>query len=154
MSIFGPYYPSGLQQVVNHAERFASLLHQHETRTPPSDESGRTWVTGRAEELEIVVGFVIADWQNGELTEGAATSAIASYLRAVHARAERHLRIGLVPKCCVAEMAPTEPATPYDNVTVRAFATATAASATAAATGDTLIDPASMVPDEEKPDGR
>ena len=70
MTVFGPHYPAKLQPIINHAERLAALLHEHEIRNPPSDDAARAWLTGRAEEVEMVVGFIVADWREGERAIG------------------------------------------------------------------------------------
>jgi hypothetical protein len=140
MSVFGPQYPPELQAMVNHAERFAALLTEQEIRRLPSDEDGRAWVTGRGEEVEMAVGFIVADWRAGQLTDGGAASAVSSYLRAMHAEAEQHLSLGLVPECCVGDAAVTAPHTPYDQATVPG-------STSTASPGDTLVDPAAVLAD-------
>ncbi len=70
MSVFGPQYPPELQATVNHAERFAALLTEQEIRRLPSDEDGRAWVTGRGEEVEMTIGFIVADWRAGHRESG------------------------------------------------------------------------------------
>ncbi len=114
MSVFGPHYPPELQLTIDHAQRFAALLSQCEVRTPPRDERGRAWLTGRSQEVEMVVGFIAADWRAGRLTEAGAVSAVTAFLRAMHGEAERHLRLGPVLTCCTGDAAVTMPLTGYD----------------------------------------
>jgi hypothetical protein len=114
MSVFGPHYPPELQPTMDNARRFASLLSQCELRQPPRDDAGRAELTGRSQEVEMVVGFIVADWRANWFTERGAVSAVASYLRAMHGEAERHLRLGPVPVCCAGDATVTAPLTTYD----------------------------------------
>jgi hypothetical protein len=146
MGIFGPHahYPLALQQAVDHAERFAALLATVEVRHRPADRAARAWLTGRSEELEMVIAAIVADWIAGRLTADGTTSAVLSYLRAVHAGAERYLRLGPMPACCLGDIAATHPYTPYEQaaLTVR-VPTLTKSDS------DTLVDPASLVQGED-----
>jgi hypothetical protein len=91
MGIFQAQYPSQLQQVMDHAERFAALLATANSRSHVWDDAAQAWLTSRFDEIEAVVGALVADWQAGQLSERAAVVAISSYLRAMHAGADRRL---------------------------------------------------------------
>jgi hypothetical protein len=115
MALFGPQYPFRLQQVIDHAERFVALLMSATARGQPASDLARSWLTGRVEEIESVLGRLVADWQAGRLTESAAVASASSYLAAMHAAAERHLGAGAEAECCQADIANTIPLTAYGD---------------------------------------
>jgi hypothetical protein len=109
MSVFEAEYPLQLQQVIDHARRFIALL----ASAGAMGLRGRVWLTGRTEEIETVLGALVADWRDGSLPEMAAVAAISSYLRAMHAGAEQHVGTGAEATCCQTEAASTMPQTRY-----------------------------------------
>jgi hypothetical protein len=147
MGIFGPHagYPLALKQAVDHAERLATILSTVEVRHRPDDRAARAWLTGRSEELEMVIEAIVGDWIAGRLTADGATSAVTSYLRAMHAGAERHLRLGPMPACCLDDIAATQPYSPSDEIasTVRVPPLTKSDS-------DTLVDLAPLVADSDR----
>ena len=140
MGVFGPYYPPALQLAVSHAEAFAALLEQIGVYESPSEEMARAWLTGRTEEIEMVVGHVVEDWKAGRLSEEAAEGAISSYLRAMHAGARTALGLGDVPECCLGDVASTIALSEADHA-----ASTIAVPQPARPEGDTLVDPASLL---------
>lgn len=147
MSVFGPHYTAPLQPVIDHAERFAAILSEQENGNPPSDDDARAWLTGRSEEVEMAVALIVADWRAGQLTEGAAVSAIASYLRGMHVGAERHLSAGPMLECCAGDAAVTVPLTPHDQ-------RAEHGSVPAGPSADTLVGPGPLLVDSYDEPGR
>jgi hypothetical protein len=113
MGIFGPQYPFRLQQVIDHAERFVALLANARARGEPADDQARAWLLGRVEEIETVLGALLADWRGGRLSESAAVAAVSSYLGALHAAAQRHVGTGEEAACCQGDVATTIPLTAY-----------------------------------------
>lgn len=114
MNVFGLNYPPELRAVIQHAERFAALLSSVEVRNQPSDELARAWLVGRTEEMEAVIGSVVADWKAERISLDAAASAIGSYVRALHSGAHERLGLDPIPDCCLGDVVVTVPATPYD----------------------------------------
>lgn len=111
MTLFEAEYPFQLQQVIDHARRFIALLPSADDAA--QSERARVWLTGRAQEIETVLGALVADWGGGRLPERAAVVAIASYLSAMHAGAEQYLGTGAEEACCQGDAASTIPLTPY-----------------------------------------
>jgi hypothetical protein len=111
MNIFEAEYPFQMQQVIDHARRFIALLSGADAAA--QGERARVWLAGRGQEIETVVGAMVADWRSGRLPERAAVVAIASYLNAMHAGAELHLGTGAEEACCQSDAASTIPQTPY-----------------------------------------
>ncbi|MGH7298166.1 MAG: hypothetical protein ACRELB_24715, partial [Polyangiaceae bacterium] len=74
MTPLSPHYPPSLQPVINHALRFAELLSWMEG-AGRAEDAPRGWLTGRASELETVVGCLVADWQDDRLSAEAAAQA-------------------------------------------------------------------------------
>jgi hypothetical protein len=140
MGVFGPYYPPLLQLAVSHAERFAALLAQVEVYEHPSEEMARAWLTGRTEEIEMVVGCVVDDWKLGRLSEEAAERAVSSHLRAMHAGAQKHLALDPVPECCLGDVTATVARTASDHE----VSTVAVPQPTRTAS-DTLVDPAALL---------
>jgi hypothetical protein len=140
MGVFGPYYPPLLQLAVSHAERFAAMLAEIEVYEQPTEEMARAWLTGRTEEIEMVVGCVVEDWKAGRLPVEAAERAVSSYLRAMHAGAQRHLELDTVPECCLGDVASTIALGAADHE-----ASTVALPQRARTEGDTLIDPAALL---------
>jgi hypothetical protein len=124
MSVFGPRYPPTLQAVINHAERFAALVSKEEGRLRPFVSDARTWLIGRASEIETVVGGLVVDWRDSRRSEAATAASIASYLSTMHAAGREHLGLGVeAGPCCRPELAETEPFTafPSDKATNLVF---------------------------------
>jgi hypothetical protein len=115
MPAFGPFYPPFLQEAVNHTERLVDVL---EALDPTAARrSATTWLLGRVEEVECLVGELTAEWKRGEMSEPDATQAVNSYVQALH----RGLAINfgeLAPCCCVSSMIIT--ATPASFLSVTA----------------------------------
>ncbi|MGH7296638.1 MAG: hypothetical protein ACRELB_16990 [Polyangiaceae bacterium] len=111
MNLFEAEYPFQLQQVIDHARRFIALLSSADAA--PQSERSRVWLTGRAQEIEMVLGSLVGDWRGGRLPERAAARAIASYLNAMHMGAEQHLGTGSEDACCQGDAASTIPQTAY-----------------------------------------
>jgi hypothetical protein len=110
VSVFGPFYPPALQDLVNHAERLADVLVAHEL-SPPEDEWAQAWLLGRANEVTQYVEHVVASWRVRRLDELAAAGALEGYLAIVHDGMARHL--AHAPKtCCRAPDATTRPLPP------------------------------------------
>ncbi|HEY1698013.1 MAG TPA: hypothetical protein VGG39_37895 [Polyangiaceae bacterium] len=143
MGIFGPYYPPLLQPAISHAERFAVLLSCFEACRRPLAEAARAWLTGRTEEVEMVIGCLVEDWKAKRLSEEATEGAVSSYLRAVHAGARQHLGLDEVPECCLGDVAATVTLSPVDEEP----ATVAVVRAPDLPTGDTLVDPAAVLAD-------
>jgi hypothetical protein len=138
MGVFGPYYPALLQLAVSHAEAFEALLEHIEVYEGPSETMARAWLTGRTEEIEMVVTCVVDDWKSGRLSEEAAERAISSYLRAMHAGARTFLGLDDVPECCVGDAASTIARD------IASEASTVAVPQPDRAQGDTLVDPAAL----------
>ncbi|HEY1698009.1 MAG TPA: hypothetical protein VGG39_37875 [Polyangiaceae bacterium] len=137
MAIFGPQYPFRLQQVIDHAERFVALLTSMRVRGEPSGDVARAWLTGRVEEIESVLGTLVADWRGGRLSESSAVAAVSSYLGAMHAAAERQLGTEAEAECCRSDVANTIPLTAYGDD---------------GATADTLPGSPAALADSERPE--
>ena len=146
MGIFGPHahYPPPLQMAVDHAERFSAMLCEIGIRQCPATAEARAWLTGRDQEVEAAVTDVLSDWSSGRLETDAAERAISSYLRAAHAGARRHLGLGEIPPCCLADVETTRAVGTHDD-----SATTVRIDRRASPENDTLVDPPSMVADEE-----
>jgi hypothetical protein len=113
MSVYAKQYPSKLQGVVKHAERFAVLLAAAWT----DREEGKVWLLGRQDEVELVVRTLVEDWEAGRVDEDGAASAVGAYLRAMHFGARRVLEAGDTFACCDDGGAITLPPVDRDAVT-------------------------------------
>jgi hypothetical protein len=105
MSLFGPFYPPGLQASINHAERLARVLLQEESSR---DRVGSVpeWLIGRAGELERFVEAVVDDWRAGHRPPESVAMAVDAYLGALHEGLAG--RVGVrAPECCRGDVAPT-----------------------------------------------
>ena len=118
MSVFGPFYPTELQAVVNHAERLSDLLTAHEL-APPFDEWAKAWLVGRANEVVEFALDVTASWRGGALDEASAASALWGYLAALHEGMAKHLA-GAPLVCCASDGETTKPAPASDGSLVSA----------------------------------
>jgi hypothetical protein len=115
MPAFGPFYPPFLQEAVNHAERLVEVLEALDPTT--ARLSATTWLVGRVEEVECLVGELTAEWKRGEMSESEATHSVNTYVQALH----RGLAINfgeLAPSCCVNSLIIT--ATPASFLSVTA----------------------------------
>lgn len=119
MTVFGPFYPSALQQSINHAERLVDVLSVHQECA----KGGEIWLTGRTDEIQCFVRDVAADWQRGRRSEQDAVRAIDDYLD------DLHLSLALfygqeLPACCQAVVARTAvPARPEARTRVLSLMT-------------------------------
>jgi hypothetical protein len=101
MGAFGPFYPPFLQEAVDHAERLVDLLQGLDTRT--ARRSASTWLVGRVEEIECLVGELVFEWRSSERTAAEAAQSVNAYVQALH----RGLAINfgeLAPSCCVTSL--------------------------------------------------
>jgi hypothetical protein len=106
MSTFGRTYPPFLQEAVDHAERFVLLLESIDTRTGRT--SAGTWLLGRVEEVECLVGALIEDFRRDRASEAEAAKAVSGYLKALHKGLA--IQFGeLAPCCCADSMTRTAP---------------------------------------------
>lgn len=143
MSVFGPKYPVPLQGIIHHAERFCDLLARGEGSAAISKAPGETWREDRIEEIEIVVGLVVGDWQAGRVSaEGAARTA-ALYLDDLHAGAQARLGVDRVLSCCEEDGALTTNVVADDAETC--VLVVREPTARASASDDTLFDPRSIL---------
>jgi hypothetical protein len=143
MSVFGPKVPAPLQGIIHHAERLCDLLARREGIAAASKAPGETWREGRIEEIEIVVGLVVGDWQAGRVSaEGAARTA-ASYLDDLHAGAQARLGVDRVLSCCEEDGARTTLVVDDDAETRVLVVRGTTADASAA--DDTPFHPGSIL---------
>jgi hypothetical protein len=94
MSSSGPQYPPALQQQLDHAVRM--VVHLSDARSDPglANEVARAWAARRTEELETLVVRIAGDWRSGKQNAESAAATLATYLRALHAEAQRHLKVG------------------------------------------------------------
>jgi hypothetical protein len=97
MATFGPFYPPLLQDLVNHAERLATMLER--TPVPDAADVASAWIVGRAGEIECFVGAVLSDWGDARISRGHAFRAINAYLGDLHEDLPRRLG-GRRPRCC------------------------------------------------------
>lgn len=113
--VFRERYPHQLQQVIDHADRFRGLIRERGATTDAVAPEGRGWLTGRAEEVETVIGSMVVDWESGHLSERAAVVAISAYLGALHVGADRYLKTGPEAPCCQSDVASTLPQRPWGS---------------------------------------
>ena len=95
-STFGPFYPSPLQESVNHAEQFgeeiaafdgasAMLVMNEPARSEGSiDAIAARWIYGREGELEAFVADVVSEWRAKHLSAVSAANVIDRYLDTLH----------------------------------------------------------------------
>ena len=87
-STFGPFYPSPLQESVNHAERFCeevAAFDGQECHVSTSvDAIADRWICGRAGEIEVFVSDVTAAWRAKRLSAVSAANAVDRYLDDLH----------------------------------------------------------------------
>ena len=160
MSAFAPAYSSQLQAALDHAERFAAFLLDREIHHPPPNETGRAWLTGRSEEVEMVTGFILTDWRAGKVTDAGAFAAVSSYVRAMHIGARRHLRLDRTLECCGREgVAMTTLLAPHDQgpATQRLYPSTQSSSGAMGlvperCAGDAVTDLATPYPDDPATD--
>lgn len=107
--MFGPFYPSALQDAVNHAERLAELLRTGRLVSAPLDEWAAAWMTGREEEIERFVELTLARRAQGRLDDAAAAAILAGYLRSLHEGMARVLGLHRPPCCGAADAATALP---------------------------------------------
>jgi hypothetical protein len=86
-NVFGPFYPSRLQAVVNRAERFADRVASDHGATT---EAATIWLEGRAEEIAAYVSAIVNDWRFEDLGESEAASRMASYLESLRVGYRHH----------------------------------------------------------------
>jgi hypothetical protein len=114
MGAFGPFYPPYLQEAVDHAERLVELLQgldQHAAR-----KSAATWLVGRVEEVECLVGELTLEWRCGDMSAAETAQSVMAYVQALH----RGLAINfgeLAPSCCVTSLVATAPPVSFLDVT-------------------------------------
>jgi hypothetical protein len=92
MSVFGPFYPADLQRTVNHAERFARAIAR---RADPA-----VWLVGRADEIEVFVADIVADWRARRLTSKRSAAIVDRYLLDLHRGFVVFARDAVPPPCC------------------------------------------------------
>ncbi len=100
MPLFGPFYPPRLQRPVYHAERLAAFLARGAQHSHGLPEWSRTWLHGRADEIERFVELVASDWRAEACSLEAAASALEGYLEFLHEGLAIHLGLS-EPACCV-----------------------------------------------------
>jgi hypothetical protein len=94
-----PRYPAPLAEQAAHAERFASALRALYDEVAHGDASV-LWLTGRAEEVVVLVGDVLRAWGAGKLDTTSAAREIEQYLEALHASLEPWYGRWFAPSCC------------------------------------------------------
>jgi hypothetical protein len=105
-STFGPFYPSPLQESINHAERLGEELRRLDGETlgspwkdPLAPTDAEVWIFGRVEEMETMVADVAREWRGGLLSAVGAATVLDHYLDAVHAGLGAAFGV-LDPTCC------------------------------------------------------
>jgi hypothetical protein len=99
MGLFGPKYPQPLQQVVSHAERFCDVIDRLEANTS-RHEAARSWLTGRREEVEVVLELLVGEWARGRRSTQDAAGSMKGYLFELHAGACALLGLRGHLACC------------------------------------------------------
>jgi hypothetical protein len=111
--LFGPFYGPALQPVVNHLERFSSLVMAHESKLP---EGFGSWEVGRADEIAEFLHDVLKRVRSGAIGEAHAVATLTDYLGDLHTGYREH--VGPAPSCCRAAAAdPTTLAPPTTSQT-------------------------------------
>ncbi len=101
---FGPFYPSDLQDAVNHAERLAELVAR--LRLPSHEGAATAWLVGRADEIETVVTLVAREWTSKDASESSAARTLRGYLATLHVGMALHFPRAPL-SCCAADFATT-----------------------------------------------
>lgn len=73
-------YPLDLRGQVRRAARLSHMLARLVDRTDPADPSF-VWLVGRADEVRVVVGTAVREWQEGLVGQRIASERIGSYVR-------------------------------------------------------------------------
>lgn len=107
MNVFGPKYPSALQVVVNHAERFCEMLSRHGRNDAAPMRRAEVWPVGRSREIETVLTLLLVDWAEGRVALDAAAASATAYLAELHAGLRVNLGLGAPLACCKDEQAKT-----------------------------------------------
>ncbi len=103
---FGPFYPSVLQTVVNHAERLARALHEFEGEVlgslwsnPNDPTDAEVWLLGRGGEVEAFVGDLTREYAEGYFSAELAARTLQRYVDLVHEGLAHHFG-ARSPACC------------------------------------------------------
>ena len=99
MGLFGPKYPQPLQEVVSHAERFCEVIDRLEANTSRRG-AARSWLTGRREEVEVVLELLVGDWARGRRSTQDAAGSMKCYLFELHAGVCALLGLSGQLACC------------------------------------------------------
>ncbi len=83
MTTFGPFYPTRLQELINHAERMARVLRVEECREGCNNLRD-AWLAGRAGELERFVEAMAEEWHGRRRKVDSITLALSGYLEQLH----------------------------------------------------------------------
>lgn len=92
-----PFCPPELKERVNHAERFARLIST--LRGCESNAISAAWLSGRREEIAVVVDDCIARCNAPGTSAQAAAVALAAYLDSLHNAVQHHFP-GVSLTCC------------------------------------------------------
>jgi hypothetical protein len=148
MSVFGPRYSLPFQAVINHAERFSTLLGRVEEASPPRDSLGGDWVIGRRSEIEAVLALIVDDWADARIDVERAARCATRYLDELHEAAQKSFGGGLVLECCAEDEALTRSITPEQDAAARI---AVARKAMREETLSTWFDPSALLEFRELP---
>ena len=114
MGAMGPFYPSFLQEALNHAERLAGVLDSLDPRS--GRQAASTWLLGRPGEVDCLLRALIGDWRSERLSDVETAQAINAYVATLH----RGLAIyfgELAPPCCISSLVVTASRASFDSVT-------------------------------------
>jgi hypothetical protein len=98
MAHYGTRYPVVLRAVMNHAERLRSFIEDREGHVRAGDPVA-PWLIGRGGEIQCVVALVALDWHQQRLSNEAAATVLARYVKDIHDGLAMHMDVGL-PPCC------------------------------------------------------
>jgi hypothetical protein len=116
MPTFGASYPQFLQEAVDHADRLAQLLKSLDPRS--ARRAASTWLVGRVDEIECLVGVLLDEWRCGSVSAAEAAQSVNAYVNALH----RGLAMNfgeLAPACCVTSLVITATPASFLEVTAR-----------------------------------
>jgi hypothetical protein len=112
VSVFGPHYEGGLQDAINHAERFcqALALLRVEGASAEIREERRAWLEGRSEEIEAMLEFLLERWKEWRVDSASvelAEGTVRRYLSDLHVGVREVFGLEAVLDCCFSDAVST-----------------------------------------------
>jgi len=112
VSVFGPHYEGGLQDAINHAERFCQALARLRVEGSSAEirEERRAWLEGRSEEIEAMLEFLLESWEKWRVDKSSvevAEGTVRRYLGDLHVGVREVFGLEAVLDCCFSDAVST-----------------------------------------------